>query len=91
MLKEFVTGEISRVSFDTASRHLEVTWRNGKMLAFRPVPEEVVRRLCNAPNPATYLEDRIAEEYPKVQPSKTSTNDSARQKLEDLFGGSAET
>jgi hypothetical protein len=32
MLKEFVTGEISRVSFDTASRHLEVRWRNGVVL-----------------------------------------------------------
>ena len=31
-------------------------------------PEEVFRRLCSAPNPATYWEDRIAEEYPKGVP-----------------------
>ena len=33
-------------------------------LAHQQVPQEVFRRLCSAPNPATYWEDRIAEEYP---------------------------
>lgn len=83
--KEFATGEIIQVSFDQSSRHLELVWRNKSVLAHKPVPEEVFRRLCNAPNRAVYYEDRIAEEYPKVQAQKGEAVD-ARIKLDDLFG-----
>ena len=85
--KNFTTGEIEQVLFDSGSRYLEVRFRNKRVLAFRPVPEEIARRLCNAPNPATYLEDRITEEYPKVEPKKSQTTDDAKTKLDDLFGG----
>ncbi|MFM1849790.1 MAG: hypothetical protein RL446_629, partial [Pseudomonadota bacterium] len=40
---------------------------------------------CNAPNRATYYEDRIAEEYPKTQAQKGNSED-AKNKLDDLFG-----
>ena len=85
--KNFTTGEIEQVLFDPGSRYLEVQWRNKSIKAFRPVPEEIARRLCNAPNPATYLEDRITEEYPKVEPKKSQATDDAKAKLNDLFGG----
>lgn len=85
--KNFTTGEIEQVLFDPGSRYLEVLWRNKRIAAFRPVPEEIARRLCNAPNPATYLEDRITEEYPKVEPKKSQATDDAKAKLNDLFGG----
>ena len=85
--KKFTTGEIEQVLFDPSSRCLEVRWRNKSIKAFRPVPEEIARRLCNAPNPATYLEDRITEEYPKVEPKKSQATDDAKAKLNDLFGG----
>ena len=85
--KNFTTGEIEQVLFDPGSRYLEVRWRNKRIVAFRPVPEEIARRLCNAPNPSTYLEDRIAEEYPKVEPKKSQATDDAKTKLDDLFGG----
>ena len=85
--KNFTTGEIEQVLFDPSSRYLEVRWRSKRVLAFRPVPEEIARRLCNAPNPATYLEDRITEEYPKVEPKKNQTTGDAKTKLDDLFGG----
>ena len=85
--KNFTTGEIEQVLFDPSSRYLEVRWRNKSIKAFRPVPEEIARRLCNAPNPATYLEDRITEEYPKVEPKKNQTTDDGKTKLDDLFGG----
>jgi hypothetical protein len=87
MIKRFSTGEISEVSFDPGDRYLEIHWRSKRVLAYRPVPEEVVRRLCNAPNPATYFEDRVAEEYPKVEPRQGKPSDDAKQKLNDLFGG----
>ena len=50
------------------------------------VPAEVDRRLCSAPNPATYWEDRIAEEYPKTRPMTSSADPEAAKKLGDLFG-----
>ena len=85
--KNFTTGEIEHVLFDSRSRHLQVQWRNKRVAAYCPVLEEIARRLCNAPNPATYFEDRIAEEYPKVQPKKGQDQDDAMKKLNDLFGG----
>ncbi len=54
------------------------------MLAYKQVPEEVYRRLCAAPNPATYWEDRIAEEYPKATPKKA--DGPPGKTLADLFG-----
>jgi len=40
--------------------------------------------LCNALNRGVYYEERIAEEYPKVQVNKGSSTDT-KSKLEDLF------
>ncbi len=57
--------------------------------AYKQVPEEVYRRLCSAPNPVTYWEDRIAEEYPKAQPKGGAAQDDAAQRFSDLFGGGA--
>ena len=51
------------------------------------MPEEVYRRLCSAPNPVTYWEDRIAEEYPKAQPRGGAGPDDSAQRFNDLFGG----
>jgi len=87
LTKTFTTGEIAQALYEPSSRYLELNWRNKTIRAFRPVPEETFRRLCNAPNPATYFEDRIAEEYPSVQPSKQTDTESAKKKLNDLFGG----
>jgi len=85
--KTFNTGEIAQALYEPSSRYLELHWRNKTIRAFRPVPEETFRRLCNAPNPATYFEDRIAEEYPSVQPPTQPDTESATRKLNDLFGG----
>ena len=66
--REFTTGRIRRADYDATSRQLELHFDNRTVLAYRHVPQEVFRRLCSAPNPATYWEDRIAEEYPKGRP-----------------------
>lgn len=51
------------------------------------MPEEVFRRLCSAPNPATYWEDRIAEEYPRGTPPPAAPGGAGTGKsLGDLFG-----
>jgi hypothetical protein len=84
--KDFASGRIRRVTYEPREQHLELTWDNKDIAAYRPVPHEIYNRLCNMPNPATYFEDRIAEEYPRVQPKKKSDTDGAAQKLKDLFG-----
>jgi hypothetical protein len=79
------SGRIRKAEYDTSSRQLDLHWDNQSVLAYKQVPEEVFRRLCSAPNPATYWEDRIAEEYPKGTPR--SSGQGSGKDLSDLFGG----
>lgn len=85
--KVFTGGRIRKAEYDTASRQLDLYWDNKSVTAYKHVPQEVYRRLCSAPNPATYWEDRIAEEYPKGTPMKSGTGSDAAKKLSDLLGG----
>lgn len=84
--KTFTSGRIRQAHYDTASHQLDLHFDNKSMLAYKHVPEEVYRRLCSAPNPATYWEDRIAEEYPKGTPMTTSARADGGRTLSDLFG-----
>lgn len=84
--KTFTSGRIRRADYDSNSRQLDLLWDNQRVLAYKQVPDEVFRRLCAAPNPATYWEDRIAEEYPKGTPRKTGGGPDAAQTFDDLFG-----
>lgn len=85
--KVFTSGRIRRAEYDAATRQLDLHWENKSVLAYKGVPEEVFRRLCSAPNPATYWEDRIAEEYPKAAPRAAGTAADGSRKWSDLFGG----
>ena len=60
-------------------------WDNGTVTAYKQVPQEVYLRLCSAPNPATYWEDRIAEEYPKATPKMQSSESEAAKDFGSLF------
>ena len=84
--RTFTSGRIRRADYDPASRQLDLHWENKAVTAYKQVPEEVFRRLCSAPNPATYWEDRIAEEYPKGTPMKAAPPPPAGKSLDDLFG-----
>lgn len=86
-VKHFTSGRIRQADYDSASRQLELRWDDKSVRAYRPVPEEVFRRLCSAPNPASYWEDRIAEEYPSARPRAGGGQDDAAQRFKDLFGG----
>jgi hypothetical protein len=81
--KAFTSGRIRQADYDASTRVLELHFDGGRILVYKHVPQEVFRRLCSAPNPATYWEDRIAEEYPKG-PEKSAR--SAGPTLKDLFG-----
>lgn len=85
-IKTFTSGRIRRAAYDDATRQLDLHWDNKKVLAYKHVPEEVFRRLCAAPNPAAYWEDRIAEEYPNGTAIKADTGPDAEQAFNDLFG-----
>jgi len=85
--KTFTSGRIRKADYNTASRQLDLHWDNKTVLAYKQVPEEVYRRLCSAPNPTTYWEDRIAEENPKGMPMTSSAAPDGAKKLNDLFGG----
>ncbi len=85
--KIFTSGRIRKADYDATSRQLELHWDNKTVLAYLQVPDEVYRRLCSAPNPATYWEDRIAEEYPKGRAKASGTGSDAQSKFDGLFGG----
>jgi len=89
-IKTFTTGRIRKADYDPASKQLDLHWDSKAVVAYKHVPEEVFRRLCSAPNPTTYWEDRIAEEYPKGVPMKSTGVSDAAKKFSDLFGGSAD-
>ena len=86
--KTFTSGRIKKAEYDPASQQLDLHWDTKTVQAYKHVPEEVYRRLCSAPNPATYWEDRIAEEYPKGVPMKSSTGSDGAKNFSDLFEGS---
>ena len=85
--KNFTSGRIRRADYDEATCQLDLHWDNQSVLAYKQVPREVYRKLCIAPNPATYWEDRIAEEYAKGVPMTSKAAPDAAKKFEDLFGG----
>lgn len=87
LTQKFSHGRIRQADYDPASHQLDLHWDNRSVLAYKHVPQEVYRRLCSAPNPTTYWEDRIAEEYPKGVPMTTRSAPDGARPLSDLFGG----
>ncbi|HVZ43910.1 MAG TPA: KTSC domain-containing protein [Ramlibacter sp.] len=88
--KTFTSGRIREADYDPSTKQLDLHWDNGNVLAYKHVPDEVFRRLCAAPNPTTYWEDRIAEEYPKGVP-RSSGKAAGGKTLKDLFGDTGES
>src|SRR5438876_10186288 len=68
LTKNFTGGRIRKAEYDPATNQLDLHWDDKSGKAYKQVPQEVFRRLCAAPNPATYWEERIPEEYPKGAP-----------------------
>lgn len=49
--KTFTSGRIKKADWNPSSRQLDIHWDNKSVMAYKQVPEQVFRRLCNAPNP----------------------------------------
>jgi len=79
------TTQLKSAGYDEKEKVLEIAFHNGQVKAYKGVPHEVARRLFAAPNPASFWEDRIAEEYP-VATDRVAGGQDAAAKLDDLFG-----
>jgi len=79
------TAQLKSAGYDEKEKVLEIVFHNGQVKAYKGVPQEVARRLFAAPNPASFYEDRIAEEYP-VETGRAAGAQDAAARLDDLFG-----
>ena len=61
--KRVHSSKIRSIGYDEKSMVLEVEMSNGQIFQYSKVYPEVYRRFMNAPNPTTFFDDRIAEEY----------------------------
>ncbi len=61
--KRLKSDKVRAVGYDPKSRMLEVELRDGTVLAYSGVSEEVHRQFINAPSPTSYYEDKIADEF----------------------------
>lgn len=77
-------GKLRAAAYDERDRRLEVEFVDGSVRVFKGVPGEVWRRLLSSPNPASYFEDRIADEYPNERGSPAA-DAQAKGRLDDLF------
>lgn len=78
------TDKLRAAGYDAGTARLEIEFNNGDLMAYKGVPQEVARRFLAAPNPQTFWEDRIAEEYP-CERASAARNDEARASLDALF------
>lgn len=78
-------GRLKAGAYDAAAQRLELEFTDRSVRIHTGVPPEVWRRLVAAPNPATFYEDRIAEEY-VTERGRAAGSDDARRRLDDLFG-----
>ena len=79
-------GALKSGGYDSSQQLLELEFVDGRIRHFRHVPAEVWRRLVASPNPGSFYEDRITEEYPQSDAGRAGNDDEARGKLDDLFG-----
>ena len=84
--RSFTTGRIREARWDPSTQQLDLRWDDGRWKAWKHVPQEVFRRLCEAPKPTSYWEDRIAEEYPQGPSSVSAAEGKSGPTLKDLFG-----
>jgi hypothetical protein len=61
--KRVNSSRLRSVGYDEKSRTLEIEMSNGQVFQYVGVYPEVYRRLMAAPNPTTFFDDKIAEEY----------------------------
>jgi hypothetical protein len=61
--KRVNSSRIRSVGYDEKSEILEIELANGQVWQYSKVSPEVHRRFMAAPNPTSFYDDKIAEEY----------------------------
>ena len=61
--KRVNSSKIRSVGYEEATRTLEVEMSDGQVFQYSVVYPEVYRRFMAAPNPTSFFDDKIAEEY----------------------------
>lgn len=61
--KRVNSSKIRSIGYDEKTQTLEVEMTNGQVWQYPKVYPEVYRRFMAAPNPTSFFEDRIAEDY----------------------------
>ena len=61
--KRVNSSKLRSVGYDEKTRTLEVEMSNGQVFQYGGVYPEVYRRFMAAPNPTSFFDDKIAEEY----------------------------
>ncbi len=61
--KRVNSSRLRSVGYDEKNQVLEVELSNGQVWQYTKVSPEVHRRFMAAPNPTSYFDDKIAEEY----------------------------
>jgi hypothetical protein len=61
--KRVNSSKVRAVGYDETSMTLEVEMSNGEVWQYPKVYPEVYRRFMAAPNPSSFFDDKIAEEY----------------------------
>jgi len=61
--KRVNSSRIRSIGYDEKTQTLEVELANGQLWQYPKVYPEVYRRFMAAPNPSSFFEDRIAEDY----------------------------
>ena len=57
------SSKLRSVGYDEVTRTLEIEMSNGRVFQYSGVYPEVYRRLMAAPNPTSFYDDKIADEY----------------------------
>jgi KTSC domain len=61
--KRVNSSRVRSVGYDEKTQTLEVELSNGQVFQYSKVYPEVYRRFMAAPNPTSFYEDKIAEDY----------------------------
>ena len=61
--KRVNSSKIRSIGYDEKTMTLEVEMSNGQVWQYTKVYPEVYRRFMAAPNPTSFYDDKIAEEY----------------------------
>ena len=61
--KRLNSSKLRSAGYDEKTRVLEIEMSNGDVFQYIGVYPEVYRRFVAAPNPTSFFDDKIAEEY----------------------------